>query len=171
MNNVTQPKISLRPVREEDPEFLYEVYFSTRQAEVEQFGWDRPQVEAFVRMQFNARQAAYKMRFPLAVHEVIIVGETPAGRLIVDRSDGQILLTDIAVLPQFQGKGVASHVVRGLQKEAATSGALLILHVDKINAYAIGFYKNLGFETVAETQLMNEMKWTAARELIDYGKK
>ena len=125
-----EPNISRRTASETDDEFLFDLYCSTRSTEVAQFGWQPEQVEAFMRMQFTMRQRAYKMQFPSAVHEVIVFGKMPAGRLIVDRSGERILLTDIAVLPQLQGKGIASHLVRELQDEAAALGLPLVLHVD-----------------------------------------
>ena len=158
---MTESQISLRPVSDADNEFLCELYCSTRSGEVSQFGWSPEQAEAFLRMQFTSRQMAYKMQFPLAVHEVIVLGETPAGRLITDRSAASILLTDIAVLPKFQGKGIATSIVRQLQHESSASGLPLVLHVDKVNLHAFNFYKKLGFEIDAETQLMYEMKWAA----------
>ena len=110
-------------------------------------------------MQFTARQAAYKIQFPSAVHDVIVVGKSLLGRLITNRSGGKILLTDIAVLPEFQGNGVAGHIIRQLQKESATSGLPLILHVDKTNLRGFEFYLKRGFEITCETQLMWEMEW------------
>ena len=159
-----EPNISHRTASETDDEFLFDLYCSTRSTEVAQFGWQPEQVEAFMRMQFTMRQRAYKMQFPSAVHEVIVFGKMPAGRLIVDRSGERILLTDIAVLPQLQGKGIASHLVRELQDEAAALGLPLVLHVDKTNLYAFDFYRKLGFEAAGETQLMYEMKWAVSQD-------
>ena len=156
---MAERKINLRPASDADEEFLYELYCSTRQDEVAQFGWTTEQADAFLRMQFTARQAAYKIQFPSAVHDVIVFGGRPAGRLIIDRPGDKILLTDIAVLSEFQGNGVAGHIIRQLQKESATSGLPIILHVDKTNFRGFEFYLKRGFEITCETQLMWEMEW------------
>ena len=159
---MTEPNISLRAVCDADNEFLFELYCTTRSGEVSQFGWPPEQADAFLRMQFTARRNAYKMQFPSAVHQVIVISETPAGSVIVDRSGANILLTDIAVLPHFQGKGIATYFVRKLQDESASSKQPLVLHVDKTNTYAFDFYKKLGFAVVCETQIMWEMRWSAS---------
>ena len=159
---MTESNITLRLVAASDDEFLRDLYCSTRRAEVAQFGWDQEQAEAFLRMQFASRRMAYKMQFPSAEHEIILFGEMPAGCMIVDRSETKLSLIDIAVLPQFQGRGIASHLVRQLQDESAKSAILLVLRVDKVNLHAFNLYKKLGFEVTGETQIMYQMTWTAS---------
>ena len=160
---MTESKITLRLVAASDDEFLRDLYCSTRRAEVAQFGWDQEQAEAFLRMQFASRRMAYKMQFPSAVHEVIVFGDTPAGHMIVDRSETKLSLIDIAVLKQFQGKGIASHLIYQLQNEAADSTKPLILQVDKTNKQAFDLYKKLGFVIEDESQFMYEMRWAVSR--------
>src|SRR5437868_1826613 len=94
--------ISLRPAVSADEEFLFAVYSSTRRDEVAAFGWDEAQQIAFLQMQFVVRQRSYEMQFPASEYYIILLNETPAGQLIVDRDGGQISLTDIAILQEFR---------------------------------------------------------------------
>ena len=48
--------LELRERKPEDESFLLEVYASTRLEELEGFGWDDNQKQAFIRMQFLARE-------------------------------------------------------------------------------------------------------------------
>src|SRR5438874_9361928 len=110
--------ITTRPARAEDEDFRREVYFSTRIAEVAEFGWSDDQQKAFLQMQFSVRQRAYEMQFPKAESSIILVNDAPAGTMIVDRAADHISLTDIAILPEYRHRGIAMHLIGELQKEA-----------------------------------------------------
>ncbi len=151
--------ISLRPVRDDDQEFLCDVYCSTRRDEVATFGWDAAQTDAFLRMQFTMQQGAYKMQSPNAEYSIIVLSDTPAGRMIVSRASSAITLTDISVLPQFRGNGIGTYLIKQLQNEAAATEKPLILQVDKGNQLAMNLYEKLGFKITGEAALAYEMEW------------
>ncbi len=69
-------------------------------------------------MQFDAQARHYRGSFPDARHSVICVGGERAGRLIVNRSDDEIRIVDIALLPEFRGAGVGGWLVRRLLDQA-----------------------------------------------------
>lgn len=152
-------KIKLRPVADADDEFLFAVYCSVRRAEVAAFGWDEAQQNAFLRMQFTSRASAYKMQFPVAEYSIVVFDEAPAGSLIVCRTDHQISLTDIAVLPEYQKNGIGTFVVEQLKGEATRSNRPLVLRVDKTNIAAKKFYERRGLVVTGETQILYEMEW------------
>lgn len=153
-------EIKLRPVSDHDEAFLRDVYASSRDAEVAAFGWDEVQRAAFLAMQFSIQQRAYAMQYPLARTSVILCDHVPAGRMIVERLDGEISLTDIAVLPDFRGRGIASALIRELQAEAAAAAKPVTLHVDRGNTAAFKLYEKLGFAVTSETQMNFAMQWT-----------
>lgn len=128
MDPKPEKKIELAVAAESDGEFLCSVYAATRADEVRSFGWDDAQAKAFLGMQFAMRTRSYEMQFPSAVTYIVLFGGTRAGTMIIDRTDGYISLTDIAVLPAFCGMGIATYLIRMLQDEAATSGKLLLIH-------------------------------------------
>lgn len=158
----TKETIRLRPVLDDDEEFLCDVYRGTRRDEVAAFGWDEAQQDAFLNMQFTARQRAYKMQFSRARHSIILFTEIPAGRIIVDRTNDRIVLIDIAVLPEYRGQGIATHLIRQLQDEATESMKVVVLRVDKTNVAARDFYERLGFSVAGETDILNSMEWKTA---------
>src|SRR5688500_18354028 len=110
-------------------------------------------------MQFAMRVRSYAMQFPAAVTYIVLFGGMRAGSMIVDRADRYILLTDIAVLPAFRDKGIASHLIGELKREAAASGKPLTLNVDKSNANAFRLYVSLGFVITDESDLGFSMQW------------
>src|SRR5947209_882765 len=61
-------KVSFRPASREDQKFLQALYASTRQEEMSLVNWPAAQKEAFLLMQFNARQRFYESSYPGAVY-------------------------------------------------------------------------------------------------------
>ena len=153
-------KVELRPVTPLDEEFLFRVYASTRR-DVELFGWGPAETNAFIRSQFEMRSRSYAMQSPNARSFLILSDGRHAGSAIIDRSGTSISLTDIAVLPEFRGKGIATQVINGLIAEARDSGVPVVLSVDRTNAPAFGLYTKLGFEVVGEDAFSYAMRWDA----------
>jgi ribosomal protein S18 acetylase RimI-like enzyme len=156
--------ISLRPATDKDEDLLFAIYASTRQDEVASFGWAEEQREAFLRMQFKSRRAAYELQFPAAEYSVIIARGKPAGSTIVERRENAISLTDIAVLPEFRGLGIGSQVVEMLKTQAAKAAKPLILSVDHANQRARQFYLERGFRIIGKSQINCSMKWAPYEE-------
>ena len=156
--------ITLRPATDADEAFLLGVYGSTRAGEVAAFGWGETEQRAFLETQFSVRRRAYAMQFPDAKCSVVLCDGEPAGEIIVDRSNARIELTDIAVLPEFRGRGIATHLIGELQNEAAEAGLPLTLTVDRANANAFNLYSKLGFTVTAETELNFSMEWAAPKK-------
>src|ERR1051325_7431902 len=104
--------VELRPVSKSDDPFLLRVYTSTREEELAQAEWQEGQKDMFVRWQFDLQRREYDARFPDAAYHVIIVDQQPAGRIWVGADDEQIRLLDIALLAEFQNRGVGTALVQ-----------------------------------------------------------
>jgi ribosomal protein S18 acetylase RimI-like enzyme len=128
----------------DDAAFLLSVYDTTRRAEVSLMGWSEMEMGVFIAMQFDAQSRHYATVFPDASSLVVLVGEVPAGRLIVDRTEERILIVDITLLPRFRGSGVGRELIRPLLEEADASGLPVRLHVAHDND-ARAFWEHLGF--------------------------
>jgi ribosomal protein S18 acetylase RimI-like enzyme len=139
------PAVDTRPVAPSDDEFLLDVYASTRADELAPVPWTDEQKRAFLKMQLDAQRGEYEKRFPDADYRVILVGGRAAGRLWVARTPQQIRLLDIALLPEFRGRGVGTLLVRGLMDEAERAGLPLRHMVFQLNEGAMRFYERLGF--------------------------
>jgi ribosomal protein S18 acetylase RimI-like enzyme len=158
-NEVTT--ISLRPVTSEDEAFLYEVYASTRRAEMAAWGWDPAQQDAFLKMQFRAQHQAYEMEDEGTDTKLILLEGKPVGRLVVSRTKDEILLTDIALLTEYRSSGIGTALIKDLFDEATGAGKPVRLHVLKNNR-AIRLYERLGFKTTGEHGMHFQMEWVAA---------
>ena len=151
--------VELRPVSDTDNEFLLGVYASTREEELEQAEWAEGQKEMFLRWQLGLQRREYEARFPDAAYDIILVDQQPAGRIWVGSDDEQIRLLDIALLPQFQNRGVGTELVRRLIKEAAKQGKALRHMVFVLNNNAERFYERLGFKLIEDFGAYKHMEW------------
>src|SRR6185503_19462607 len=151
--------VELRPVSESDNEFLLVVYASTREDELAQAEWAEGQKEMFLRWQLDLQRREYETRFPDADYRVIVVDQQPAGRIWVGTDDEQIRLLDIALLPQFQNRGVGTALLQRLKTEAANRGKALRHMVFVLNNNAERFYERLGFKLIEDFGAYKHMEW------------
>lgn len=152
-----------RPVAAGDGRFLYELYCSTRHAEVESFGWDDAMRKQFLHMQWSAQQRSYAMQFPDAEHAVVLCGNVQAGRILVDRgSDSRgLTLVDISLLPEFHNHGIGTRLIRDVQTEAKKACKSIALSVLPANP-AIRLYERLGFRPAEHEGYHIKMEWSGA---------
>ncbi len=151
----------LRQATPDDEPFLLELYASTRIEELAALGWDENQKQAFIRMQFLARERSQ----PRVDNRIIVLDGRPVGRMLVDRSEPTILLRDIALLPEYRNAGIGRRLIRDLMKEATSAGRSIQLHV-VASSPAVRLYERLGFRRIDdkagyETAYL-EMKWLPA---------
>lgn len=151
-------QVSLRPATDADRDFLLSVYASTRE-ELDQVAWPPGQREAFVLMQFEAQDHEYHRLNPDGSYDVVEVDGHPAGRLYVDRRPGALRIVDIALLPEFRGRGIGTGLLHDLLAGAAEEGRTVSIHVEVHNP-AARLYERLGFVPVAELGLHRRMEWT-----------
>ena len=154
-----EPNLILRAVTPEDEPFLLEVYASTRIDELAGFGWSDEQQQAFIRMQFLARQRTY----PRADDRIILLDGRPVGRMMVDRGEAAILLRDIALLAEYRNVGIGSRLIHDLMQEATAAGKPIELHVVATSP-AVRLYERLGFRISGDAEpgtAYLEMQWHA----------
>lgn len=158
------PAVGLRPVGPGDDEFLLEVYASTRAGEMALVTWwTEEQKRLFLKSQLDAQRAEYEKRFPAADYDVITVGGRAAGRLWVARTGTQIRLLDIALLPEFQNRGIGARLVRQLIGESEAAGLPLRHMVFELNPDALRFYERLGFTRLEQHGAYWEMERVPAK--------
>ena len=154
------PGITIRPVQIGDESFLLRVYASSRAEELRQTGWTDAEKQTFVEMQFAAQIQDYSIRFPDSEQSIVLISETPAGRLWINRSDEEIRLLDIALLPEFRNTGIGTILLRHLQEEAKTSARPIHHAVYKDNMDALRFYERLGFNIIENYDTYCLMEWS-----------
>ena len=132
--------VDLRPASEHDRELLWLIQSQSMRPSVEAtWGWD----EAFQRLYFEEHYGD-------SPHQIIRIDGTDAGMLSFEIRPDHVFLRNIALLPQFQGRGIGTSVVREVMKQASRLGLPVRLQVLKVNP-ARRLYERLGFREVAET--------------------
>ena len=152
-------QLNLRPATPDDEPFLLEVYASTRIDELAALGWNDDQKQAFIKMQFLARERTY----PRVDDRIILLDGRAVGRMLVDRNEAEILLRDIALLAEYRNTGIGSRLINDLMQEAAAAGKPIKLHVVS-SSPAVRLYERLGFRRSGDESEVAylEMKWVPA---------
>jgi GNAT superfamily N-acetyltransferase len=144
--------IKLRLFSESDIGFLKKVYFSTREEELKQVAdWSEEIKKAFLTQQFDAQHDYYQKNYVGAAFYVIEKKKQEVGRLYYHENfEGGIRIIDIALLPNFQKKGIGTEILKGIFERAKEIGKNVTIHVESFNP-AMNLYKRLGFKKVSET--------------------
>jgi ribosomal protein S18 acetylase RimI-like enzyme len=153
---------ALRPVTEGDRTFLLDLYAGTRADELALVDWDDATKRAFIEHQFSAQDQHYRTNYLGATLDVIEVDGERAGRLYVHRGDEDIRIMDIAMAPEFRGRGIGTALIEELIAEARPSGRSVSIHVETQNP-ARRLYERLGFVPAGEHGVYVLMKWTQAK--------
>jgi ribosomal protein S18 acetylase RimI-like enzyme len=144
---------ALRPALPADVDFEHFLYASTRD-DLRPLG---PEVfDGLVGMQFRAQTMSIRLDHPQADRKIVVVDDSPAGRLIVDESGEQIKVVDVALLPEYRNQGIGTSLLRGVLAQADRMGSAIALHVEK-QSRAVRLYERLGFLISGESGLYFEM--------------
>jgi ribosomal protein S18 acetylase RimI-like enzyme len=134
-------QISLRSSSASDSDLFYRVIFETmREHVIATWGsWNDARVRA---------ESIEDASLPEAC--VVLVNGKSAGVMTVRRFEDHLQLEQLYLLPEFQGLGVGTFLVRGLLAESKASGIPARLRVLRVNP-AKHFYEKLGFMVTLQT--------------------
>jgi len=138
--------------------FLRGLYASTRAEEMAMVPWSEAEKVAFLEMQFNAQHRYYQEHYGDSAFDLILVDGEPAGRLYVQRKPEEMVLIDIALMPQFRQRGIGGVLLEALLEEASATARPIRLHVEHENP-ARAWYARLGFRDVEDRGVYIFMEW------------
>lgn len=157
----TRLEVSLRPVQDEDRAFALSVFASTRARERDAIEWTPGAWTRFIQTQFAAQCNHYTTFFPDSEHMLILDHGKPVGRAWIYRCDQEIRLVDIAILPAHRSRGIGTHVIQSLQRDAADASLPVRHSVELENPRARALYERLGFVATETRGLHTLMEWNA----------
>jgi len=157
MNAFIDKGITIRPEQTGDEDFLFKVYASTRQEELDLTGWNADMRAAFLDMQFKAMRQGYRTMFPAAEFSIILRDEGKMGRMVIDRTDMEIRVVDLALLPEVRNQGIGTLLMQHICREAEQSKKTVTLSVLK-NTRPVSWYQRLGFSIIGQTGFYEEME-------------
>lgn len=132
---------TLRPATAADRPFIVEVNRVAMGPYLEAtFGWDEAALRTYFAESFDASGG-----------QVIEVDDVDVGELLVDERPGELVLVRIALLPDWQGRGLGAAIVGGLIERAREAESAVVLQVFETNPRAAQLYKSLGFVRIGES--------------------
>lgn len=155
-------EVRLRAATAADQDFLLKLFATTRSDELSALAGNPAQARMFITMQYTAQQGSYAAAYPNAENEIILLNDRPVGRLLVDRGRAEIVLVDIAILPEHRNAEIGSHLLRRLLQESTASAKPVRLHVVSYNP-ARRLYERLGFSPIGSDGIYVEMRWSNPR--------
>lgn len=133
-------KYALRRSVAADFEFVFQLNKANMRRYVEPLrGWDD-----------DAERDDMRRHFLPGTDQIVVGGGRDVGRLAVDRYPDRIDLRHIELLPEYQGRGIGTKIIRDILVEARGLSVPVTLTVLSINP-AKRLYESLGFVTVGET--------------------
>ena len=136
--------LHVRPSNTSDEPFISQLYQSTR-SDLDLINAEQDFIVALKESQLNAQKAGYEDMYPNAMYFIIEYHDKRIGRVILDFGTNEILVVDISLIPQAQGKGLGSAVIRSFMYCADQVKLPLKLSVMSDNIQAKHVYAKLGF--------------------------
>lgn len=151
----------LRRQTGKDRAFLRDLYGAFRAEELAPVPWPDAIKAQFLDSQFHLQTLHFERFHPVADFMVIELQGRPIGRLYLDRRPDGFLIVDLGLVPDQQGCGLGTALLRHIRRRAAEAGADRVwLHVSDHNPRARRLYERLGFRpTAGEDATYQRMDW------------
>ena len=147
--------VTIRPIVDEDEQFLLRLYATTREMELSQVPWDDRQKLAFVTHQFLAQRHHYQSHYPHASYDLILLDGQPAGRLYVLREGEEMRILDLSLLPEYRNRGIGTQLIQKVMAEAEANNCRLRIYLETFNP-SVSLFERLGFRII-ENDDMNRL--------------
>jgi ribosomal protein S18 acetylase RimI-like enzyme len=140
---------TLRPTRDEDFDFLFDLHEATMRPYVETiWGWDPADQRERLR-----RACAEQPR------SIVIIAGADNGVVQIESLPDCVYLGLIEIHPRVQRLGIGAAIVRRVIEQATARGVPAKLRVFKINIGARRLYQRLGFVIVGESETHYDMRY------------
>jgi ribosomal protein S18 acetylase RimI-like enzyme len=163
-----RPKLALRAACRGDDPFLFNLFCSIREPDFAFLG--ELERKKLLELQFAAQQRHYQANMPEAEHLIVIRDGGPIGRMILHRRNDELVLAEIALLPDHRNQGIGSILIKELIKDEAEQGHSIRLHVYKQSA-AVRLYGRLGFAIAKDDGAYLLMEKPPTIDEVSYGEK
>jgi ribosomal protein S18 acetylase RimI-like enzyme len=152
--------IAFRSCVDADVAFLRHLYGTTRDDEMRRVPWSDEQKRQFLDLQFLAQKQHYEAYYPDCQFLIIELEGQAVGRLYVDRGPEDIRVIDIALLPEYRGRGIGRMLMEEILQEGKSDEKCVTIYVEHDNP-ARRLYDRLGFRHVDTNGVYHLMEWRA----------
>jgi ribosomal protein S18 acetylase RimI-like enzyme len=142
-------KVTLRPALESDTDSARSVHHQAyREVSERQFGpWDEKEQDEYFEGDWTS-----------APFEIILCDGIPCGYVWIEDRDDDIHVHELVLLPEFQGQGVGSSLLRQVMERASKRQVPVRLGTFHANR-ALNLYRRLGFQEIGRTETQILMEW------------
>lgn len=151
--------VTLRAAGADDAGFERAVFETARPDAGLLAAWPEELRRPFLDQQFRFQTLHYTRTYPHASRSIIQAASQPIGRFILDRGMDEWCVIDIALIPEWRGRGLGAALLRSTLAEAAQARARVTLTVDANNP-ARRLYARLGFAVTDEAAPNIGMAWS-----------
>jgi GNAT superfamily N-acetyltransferase len=161
MNSQANGALTLRPERgdEADRAFLYALFVARKAADMSAMPIDAAAKDFLLRAQYRSMTATYRHDYPNARWEVVEFMGEPVGGLITDVGDRCVTYVDIALLPQAQGRGLATRLMRSALEEPRRLGLPARVNVLEQNIASLRLWERVGFVREEASPPFVRLEW------------
>lgn len=153
--------INFRPRTDKDASFLEALYLSVRWEEMVGTGWSEDKISIFLKDQFRLQTMHYDKYYSDAEFLIVQSGEEDVGRLYLYRSDDEIRIVDVSLIPGIRNRGLGSALLDKVFAEGIETQKKVSIHVEVFNP-AQRLYLRKGFRPVGEPKGPYQlMEWSA----------
>lgn len=146
--------ISTRPANSVDIEFARKAHHIAYYDVIKrQFGkFDEEMQDSFFRKSWDPE-----------THEIITTSGIDAGYISVERFPDHIFAKELVILPEYQGKGIGSSLLKSILQEATEKDIPVQLQVLKKN-FAQDLYRRLGFKEIETNETHIKMEFSPSNK-------
>jgi GNAT superfamily N-acetyltransferase len=140
--------LHLRAATPSDSRLVYEIKRAAFREYVELvWGWDEEE-----------QRRLHDRRFRSQDVRLIRRGDEDVGYVSVETHTDLVLVKQVFLLPEHQGRGIGRWCMERVLEEAGRLGLPTRLHVLRVNPRAFAFYERLGFVRIGGTETHVEME-------------
>lgn len=158
---MTTCTFSLRAARVADRPFLLHLFTLDKTEELQAGHWDAALRDQIMAQQFAAHEQHYRSHCPGADHGIALANDQPVGRLTLADQGMRLHVMDLALLPEWRGRGLGTWLIKHCQARAADLCRPLSLFCLR-ESRAMALYQRLGFEITNRDVLHACMEWNPA---------
>ena|SRR2546421_4200633 len=149
--------ISRRPAAIDDTDFARSVHHRAYRDVIErQYGpWDE-----------STQDKLFAAAWSGAEQEIVLCDNVRCGYTSIENRDDTIYLHELVIDPDFQGRGIGTHILQRVIEQAILKGVPLRLRTHVTNR-ALNLYLRMGFRENARTDSHVSLEWHQERNYED----
>jgi ribosomal protein S18 acetylase RimI-like enzyme len=152
--------LTLRPARTDDQEFLYRLFYSVYSEKLQLVPLSAEEKKMLLELMYQGFVRHYDLLASASDDRLVLLDNESIGRMILLQTREEIRLADLAILPQYRGRGIGSALISQLQTESMMSKRPVRLQVGRFDR-ALTLYKRLGFHKIDAIGPHLHLEWSS----------